>query len=226
MTTTTVAPSKTTSAKSPLRQGLMPLVLDVALPVGTYYLLSKGFGQSDLVSLGLSSAIPAARTLWGIVAQRRFNPLATLMLVVNVAGVLLSLFTGDPRLMLAKDSGVSSVIGLAMLVSVVLSRPIMSSVLRPIFGGGDANRLAVWDRLSATSPAFQRAERTYTTIWGAVLLAECVARVVGAYTLPIHTMVWLGTVILVTAMALAFRLSYALAVKPMRTLFTAEHAAR
>ncbi|MFD2417708.1 VC0807 family protein [Amycolatopsis pigmentata] len=225
MTVDVTAPKNTTSTKNPLVQGLTPLVLDVALPVGTYYLLSLGFGLNDLVSLGFGSAIPAVRTIWGVVAQRRLNPLAALMLVVNVAGLLLSLLSGDPRLMLAKESGVSSVIGVVMLASVAMGRPIMSSVLRPLFGGGDPARLAVWDRLSATSPAFRRAEHTYTTIWGVVLLLECAVRIVGVYTLPVHTMVWLGTVILVTALALAFRLSFALAVKPMKTLFLAERAA-
>jgi uncharacterized membrane protein len=82
MTIDTAAPTKTTSTKNPVRQCLIPLALDVALPVGTYYLLSKGFGLSDLVSLAFGSATPAVRTIiWGIVSQRRLNPLATLMLV-------------------------------------------------------------------------------------------------------------------------------------------------
>lgn len=214
----TVAAAPQTAAGSPLRQGLVPLVVDVALPIGSYYLLSKGFGLSELASLACSSAIPAVRTVWGIVVRRQFNPLAALMLVVNVAALLLSLLSGDPRLMLAKDSGVSSVIGISIVVSAFLGRPIMSTVLRPMFGRGSAARLVVWDRLSASSVAFRRAERTYSIVWGSVLLAECVARVVGAYTLPVDTMVWLGNVILLAAIMLAFRLGHLLAVRPMKTL--------
>jgi hypothetical protein len=220
--TADVAP-KTTAGHS-LRQGLLPLVVDVALPIGSYYLLSKGFGLSELASLAWSSAVPAVRAVWGIVAQRRFNPLATLMLVVNVAGLLLSLVSGDPRLMLAKDSGVSSVVGISILVSVFLGRPIMSTALRPMFGRGQAARLALWDRISANSAAFRRAERTYSIIWGCVLLGECVVRVVGAYTLPVDTMVWLGTVIMLAAILLALRVGHFLALRPMKSLFLAELA--
>jgi hypothetical protein len=57
------------------------------------------------------------------------------------------------------------------------------------------------------------------------LLGECVARVVGAYTLPIDTMVWLGTVVMVGAMALAFLLSGRLAVVPMEKMLETELAA-
>ena len=54
---------------------------------------------------------------------------------------------------------------------------------------------------------FRRAERTFSLVWGVALLGECVVRVVGAYTLPVDTMVWLGTVILAVSMALAFFVS-------------------
>ncbi|GAB2964830.1 hypothetical protein LWP59_23705 [Amycolatopsis acidiphila] len=91
-----------TTAGHPLRQGLTPLVVDVAVPIGLYYLLAKGFGMSEPAALAWSSAVPAVRTVWGVVAQRRVNAPAALMLAVNVAGVLLSLLSGDPRLMLAK----------------------------------------------------------------------------------------------------------------------------
>ncbi|GAB2964824.1 hypothetical protein GCM10017788_01380 [Amycolatopsis acidiphila] len=119
---------------------------------------------------------------------------------------------------------VSSVVGLVILGSVCLARPIMSTALRPLFAKGDAGRLAAWDRLSATSPAFRRAERTFSLVWGTALLTECVVRIVGVCTLPVDTMVWLGTVILLAALAVAFRVSHALALRPMKDLFVAEQA--
>ncbi|MEU5895830.1 hypothetical protein [Streptomyces venezuelae] len=35
-------------------------------------------------------------------------------------------------------------------------------------------------------------ERMFSVVWGAALFGEAVLRVVGAYTLPVDTMVWLG----------------------------------
>lgn len=206
---------------SPL-EGLKPLVLDAAVPIGSYYLLNKAFGMSTVAALGWSSVIPALRTVWSVLRERRINALAALILVVNVVGALLASVTGDPRLMLAKDSGVSSVIGIGVLVSVACGRPLMTAGLKPWITKGDARRTAVWDRLAAGDPRFVRAERRFSVVWGIALLGECVVRVVGAYTVPVETMVWLGTVILVTAMVLAIVVSGQLAIGPMEEMVERE----
>src|SRR6516225_3242017 len=83
---------------------LRPLVIDVGIPVGTYFLLRDGFGVSLWLSLALSSIGPAVRSIAGLVAERKLNLLATLMLAVNMAGIAVSFLAGDPRAMIAKDS--------------------------------------------------------------------------------------------------------------------------
>lgn len=203
-----------------------PLLVDVAVPLGSYYLLKDGFGTSTFAALAWSSVVPAVRTLWGLVRERRTNALAGLILVVNVVSLLLSFVSGDPRLMLAKDSGISSVVALGILVSVALGKPMMTAGMKPFLVKGDAAREAAWERLAsgaaADSAAFRRKERAFSLVWGTVLLAECVTRAVGAYTVPVDTMVWLGTVILVGAFAVAFVVSGGLAVEPMGRMLTAE----
>jgi hypothetical protein len=211
-----------TKAGNSKARNLAPLLIDVAVPVGAYYLLKDGFGMSTLVALGLSSVVPAVRTGWGVLRERKVNALAALILFVNVVGLLLSFVAGDPRLMLAKDSGVSSAIGIGILLSVALGKPMMTAAVKPMLVKGDAGREAAWERLQAGSVAFRRAERTFSVVWGVVLLAECVVRVVGAYTLPVDTMVWLGSVILIGAMALGFVVGTALGAKPMARLILAE----
>jgi hypothetical protein len=200
----------------------MPLVIDVAVPIGSYYLFKDGFGTSTLMALGLSSVVPAVRTVWGVVKERTLNAFAALILFVNVAGLLLSFVAGDPRLMLAKDSGISSVIGIGILASVVMGKPMMTAGMKPWLVKGVAAREAAWTRLQDRSSAFRRAERVFSVVWGVVLLAECVVRVVGAYTLPVDTMVWMGSVVLAVAMTLGFVLSGALAARPMAQLLIAE----
>jgi hypothetical protein len=204
------------------KQNFMPLIIDVAVPIGSYYLFKDGFGTRTLMALGLSSVVPAVRTAWGVVRERTVNAFAVLILFVNVAGLLLSFVAGDPRLMLAKDSGISSVIGIGILVSVVMGKPMMTAGMKPWLVKGLPARESAWTRLQGRSSAFRRAERVFSVVWGVVLLAECVVRVVGAYTLPVDTMVWLGSVILAAAMALGFVLSGALAARPMAQLLIAE----
>jgi hypothetical protein len=214
--------TKTVSQGHSKKQNLMPLVIDVAVPIGSYYLFKDGFGTSTLMALGLSSVVPAVRTVWGVVKERTLNAFAALILFVNVAGLLLSFVAGDPRLMLAKDSGISSVIGIGILASVVMGKPMMTAGMKPWLVKGVAAREAAWTRLQDRSSAFRRAERVFSVVWGVVLLAECVVRVVGAYTLPVDTMVWMGSVVLAVAMTLGFVLSGALAARPMAQLLIAE----
>lgn len=205
-----------------LWESFAPLVVDAVLPMAAYYALSKGFGMGTVASLGWSSALPAARTVWGLVKDRRLNGLAALILVVNIVGLLLSTVSGDARLMLAKDSAVSSVIGLVVLASAFGRRPLMTTGLKPWVVKGDPVRLAAWDRLSAGDARFRRTERTFSLVWGTALLAECVARVVGAYTLPVDTMVWLGNVILGVAVIAAMLVGGGLAADPMEKTVDAE----
>ncbi|MCX5140346.1 MULTISPECIES: VC0807 family protein [unclassified Streptomyces] len=200
-----------------LLDSLTPLLVDVGVPLVSYYLL-KSTGMGTFGALAWSSVLPAVRTAWGVVRDRRLNGLAALMVTVNAVGLLLSLVAGDPRLMLLKDSGVSSTIGLVVLVTALRGRPMMSAGLRPWLTRGEAAKSAAWQRLSTESDAFRRAEMRFSAVWGAALLTECAVRAVGAYTVPVETMVWAGSVVLGAAMVLAFLVSGRVAVVPMERM--------
>jgi hypothetical protein len=196
---------------------IAPLLLDVAVPVGGYYLLHAAFGLNLVLALALSSIVPAVRTGLTLVSGKKFNAVAALMLVVNVAGIALSFVTGNPRVMFAKDSGVSSVIGLAILVSAFGAKPLMSEAAKPLTTRGEAVRIAAWDRLERTSRRFQGLERLFSVIWGVCLLAECVARLVCAFTLPVSTMAWLSSTLTIGGIFLAIVLG-GTATRPLKQL--------
>lgn len=214
---------------APSRQGpgasLRPLAIDVGLPLGTYYLLHSGLGLglSLWLSLALSSVVPVVRTIGGMATRHELNTLAALMLAVNIAGIVVNFITGDPRMMIAKDSVVSSVIGIAILISVAARRPLMTAGLKPYLTRGSAERTAAWDRLLVASTKFKRLELLFSAIWGTALLAECVARLVGAFALPVTTMVWLGTVLTLGAIGLAILVG-GVAAGPMEQMIRAELA--
>src|SRR5262245_36228965 len=152
--------------RADLAATLRPLLIDIGIPLGTYYLLRDAFGVSLWLSLALSSIGPAVRAIAGLVTERELNLLAVLMLAVNLAGIGISFLTGDPRAMIAKDSIVSSVIAFAILGSVALRRPLMSAGLKPFMTKGSSERMAAWDRLSMASARFRRLELAFSTIWG------------------------------------------------------------
>ncbi|MEU4040018.1 VC0807 family protein [Streptomyces collinus] len=203
-----------------------PLIVDVAVPLASYYLFKDGFGMSTFAALAWSSVVPALRTGWSVLKERRANALAGLILVVNVVSLLLSFVSGDPRLMLAKDSGVSSTVAIGVLVSVALGRPMMTAGLKPFLVKGDAVREAAWERLmsgtAAAAADFRRRERAFSVVWGVVLLAECVARAVGAYTIAVDTMVWLGGVVMAVAVLIGIVVGGALGAGPMEAMLSHE----
>src|ERR1700730_18441590 len=69
---------------------LEPVLVDVAVPLGTYFVLHAGFGVGLVPSLIASSVVPTIRTVAGLFRRQDLNALATLMLVVNIAGIALS----------------------------------------------------------------------------------------------------------------------------------------
>jgi hypothetical protein len=209
------------SAPAGTLRSLRSLAVDIAIPLGLYYLLRDGFGQSLVLSLAVSSIIPAARTILSIAAEREVNLLAGLILTVNIVGIGISFAAGDPRLMIAKDSAVSSVIGLAILGSVLAGRPLMTAGLKPWLIKGSAERDAAWGRLAAGSPKFRRLEKAFSAIWGTALLAECVVRLAGAFTLPVATMVWLSTVLTLGAIGVAIVVG-GIAAGPMEQMIRSE----
>ncbi|MET7704174.1 VC0807 family protein [Streptomyces sp. NPDC005485] len=223
MTTKTM---NTGSQGQSMKNNFAPLIVDVAVPLGSYYLFKDGFGMSTFAALAWSSVVPALRTAWTAVKERTTNGLALLILIVNVVGLLLSFVSGDPRLMLAKDSGVSSTVGIGILISVALGRPMMTAGLKPFLVKGDAAKEAAWQRLASGAASgsadFRRKERTFSVVWGVALLAECIARIVGAYTIPVDTMIWLGGVIMIGVMAVTFLVSGGLAAGPMEGILAAE----
>lgn len=208
--------------RSALSATFLPLLLDIGVPVGGYYLLRDGFGMSLVMSLALSSVVPGLRTLVAALRERRFNGLAGLMVVVNVLSLALTFVTGDPRLMVAKDSGTTSVVGVAVIVAALRGTPMMSTGMKPFLTRGRADRIAAWDRLTAASPRFCRLELRFSLIWGVVLLVECVTRVVGAYTLPVSTMVWAGNVIAFGGIGLGILVTGPLASHPMDLMLRSE----
>src|SRR5215831_1790490 len=81
---------RSSDRRSDLAAALRPLLIDIGIPVGTYYLLRNAFGLSLWLSLALSSVGPAVRSVAGLIADRKLNLLAVLMLAVNLAGIAVS----------------------------------------------------------------------------------------------------------------------------------------
>ena len=89
---------------------LIPLVFDVVVPVGLYYLLSA-LGVADTPALIVSGLVPFARSVRSLAVERKVDYLAVMMAGLFILSLVLVAVTGGPRFVLAKESFGSGLIG-------------------------------------------------------------------------------------------------------------------
>jgi hypothetical protein len=176
-----------TQASSPAALGarsFTPLVLDLFAPLGVYALLSR-LGANDFVSLGAAAALPAVYVGLALVRGRPIDRIALLVLILLAVALVLSLVTGDPRILLVKGVIVTGAAGLYMLATLLAEHSFIFHAAQRLFAGGDAAREAAWEERWRNSPRFRRAIRRLTLIWGLGLLGEAVVRAGIIYLLPV-----------------------------------------
>lgn len=177
------------------RRLLMSMFWDVGLAVLAYY-GARALGLSEYAALLTGTLASGGRLLWVAVRDRRLDPFAGVLLVLFAAGLALSFVTGDARFLLAKDSAISGVAGLALLGSCLVGKPLCYlAALR--MAGPARSELAA---RAAADPALRRRFAQLTLVWGGGLLAEAVLRIAVVYALPIDVAVGASTLLQLTAM--------------------------
>src|ERR1700753_1297811 len=202
MSAMSLSPERTRPARA--ESSITSLVIDVVIPLSIYSLLHDGLGLSLVTSMAASSVIPAGRTVYAAIRDHELNQLAALMLVLNVASVVISVISGDVRLLFAREAVISSIVGIGALATVAPGRtPMFAPAIEAFMTRGEHRRTQAWARLVSSDEGFRRVCRRHTLIWGVVLLADCTARVVCAYAMPVSNLRWLSTPITVGSIAIA-----------------------
>ncbi|MET0188078.1 MAG: VC0807 family protein [Pseudonocardia sediminis] len=169
------------------------ILLSVVAPIVIYDVLTgRGYGQ--IAALVLSGIGPLLDMLITMVLSRRVDEFSVIVLAFLAVGVVTSLIFSDPRLFLVKESVGTGLFGLILLASpVVAPRPLMFYFGRRFATGGAPARIEWWNGLWRYA-GFRRTQVVLTAVWGIVLLAEAVIRVVLTYALPLATMVVINNV--------------------------------
>jgi hypothetical protein len=193
-------PSKHAAPSTSGAGQLRGLLLDVGLPVGTYYGL-HALGVGDSTALLAATLAAGARLVVTAVRARRVSAFAALMLAVYAVGLAASFVTGDPRVMLLKDSVGTGVVGVGFLVSLFVGRPLVLAALEATSPAKAADAR----RAYAENPGARRTIRGVTAMWGVGLLAEAVVRVPIVLALPVSVAVavsQLMTLVVIAVLAL------------------------
>ena len=102
--------------------------------------------------------------------------------------------------MLAGESWLTGAVGLWIVCSLALARPFLLDVAIKISAPGAGQR---FDSLWRGNRVFRRWMLLSSLAWGTAFLADAVARVVMAYTLPVDRVPARGTVVLIALIVLA-----------------------
>lgn len=156
------------------------LFWDIGLSLVAYYGL-RAMGASPYGALLGGTVTAGLRIAYVWSRTRRFDGFAAFMLVEFGVGLGFALLTGDARFLVAKESFSTAVAGLVFLASCGFGRPMIWHAAARFQPAARAELERRWQAV----PGFRHAFRVLTIVWGAGLLAEAVARVVVAYTLPV-----------------------------------------
>lgn len=172
---------------------VLTIVLSIVAPIVVYDVATDR-GVAEVPALLLAGIGPLVEMVITAVIRRRLDEFGTIVLILLALSVAVALVGGGPQALLLRESAVTGLFGLAMLVSIPTSRPIMFLFGRRFATGGVPERIAWWNGLWRY-PDFRRMQRQLTAMWGVVLLAEAVVRGGLTFELPVATMVVVNAVV-------------------------------
>ncbi|CAO3671458.1 unnamed protein product [Umbelopsis ramanniana] len=187
------------------------LFVDIVIPLILYYVLKNYI--STLAALLISSAPPIVMIVGKFIIYRQFDPLGLIIVFGFVLSAILSVVDGNPRILILKDSIVSSATGAIFLLSLLPIR-LGKYNLRPLTYGISAEMMSAAPKVQYVKDGeaieqtptqfswehvklFRNGMRMLTAMWGVVLLLEFVARLIMYFsTLTIDQLVLYSNVVL------------------------------
>ena len=168
------------------------LLLDVALPLALYYGL-RATGASPWTALVAGAVVPLVRVVVAAVTRRRLQTAGVFTLSLLAVGSVVGLVTADARLLMARESWLTAVVGLWILTTLRAARPLVYTATTGFMPVAAAD---AWNRAWKSSPPFRRLLRGMTLAFGIAFVVDAVARVVMAYTLPLDLVPLLSVLLL------------------------------
>ncbi|MBV8600966.1 MAG: hypothetical protein JO359_05295 [Candidatus Eremiobacteraeota bacterium] len=186
------------------------LTINTLIPLALVLVLQRRFGMAAIQALAIAAVFPLGDIAFSWIRSRRLEPLGFVMLVVLVAGIVLSLISGDVRFALVKESFATGIVSLTFLGSLFARRPLIFWLGRQFSTAGDPAAVADWDS-RWERPGFRRAMRLMTAVWGIGYLIDAIGRAVAAYALPPNVTIVLSplSAVGVTLLLIVWTIAYA-----------------
>lgn len=172
---------------------LTAIALDVVLPLALYY-VARALGADPWLAVVVAAVSPAASVALTWTGSRRLDPTAVFVIAALILSLVVALFTGDERALLARESWLTGAIGLWIIGSLATSRPFLLDVARKT---SPPRMTARYDELWEGNRLFRRWMTLASVVWGLAFVVDAAVRVVLAYTAPIDLVPVAGALVLV-----------------------------
>ncbi len=173
------------------------LLIDVVTPIGILKTL-EWFGVPTVWALAAGCAPPALNSLRTWIGSRRLDPVGILMMASIGSGTTASLVSGNLYYRIVTDVCLNGTWGLAFLGSLLVGKPLMFFIIRPIVTGEDASRNEIWNGLWRYT-IFRSAIRFITAVWGAAFFVQVLIELGIARILTFETVVTFSPIMGVVA---------------------------
>jgi hypothetical protein len=190
------------------------LLCNFLLPWGVYRLNEPHVGESHAIMI--SAVVPLVWSLVELARNRKVDVMSALVLGGIGLSLVAIVFGGSPKLLLFRESLITGLIGLVMIGSAVVRRPLMRVLVTAsarAFSDPDSDVAAVLPSAAfarareelesyADKPWFLRIMSTMTVVLGLILVTETLARCALIFSLPTEKVLLLGPVVKYAAVGL------------------------
>ena len=126
MATATTAPARPSA-----RREIANLLLINAIAPYLVYELAEPY-TGGLAALALSALPPAIESVWSVVRKRKLDVASSLVLGGIAVSLILIALGGSERVLLLRDSLITSIVGLVIAISALFPRPLLYYLFRQV----------------------------------------------------------------------------------------------
>jgi hypothetical protein len=161
------------------------LLGDLIAPAAIYY-AARALGAPVVLALILGGLACLPRQAAGLARRRRLDGLGTAVLVAFALSGLLSLLSGNARVLIVKDAVWPLAAGVVAASSCVRGKPVTFFMLRPMLSQGRPENRPFWDQVWARGSAFRHCLRVLAIGWSVILLTAGAVELLLAVSLPVN----------------------------------------
>ncbi|MGH7925438.1 MAG: VC0807 family protein [Candidatus Binatus sp.] len=176
------APAQRFNRREARKSLALSLTINALCPFLLYRALQSRFPADSVMPLLYATIFPVIGLILSLVRKRTVDAIAIITMAGLSIHIVVTLLARTVRIALVVRSLDGALIGLALIISALIGRPIILLVAKQVVAGGSSDQAASLNRLIENGGASRFF--TITLVWGICLMAMSGLHVVLALELP------------------------------------------